>query len=220
MVVQLVRNPATFMDRKVGQPTLRWEILAVLVIGAVGSVGLAYVGRQTMTAYDASEILRFPMIGLVLRPVFGIAVLWVGYSVGIHLLANRVYNARGPLVRVLKPAAWALLPMGLANLVRSAVLYVVIQDIDIETVVEEGDLFGLLDPITLVMDAITDEPLYLLAPLATLLAILGTGYLLVYAVRASKDLSREEATRVVAVLAGIHVMYVLWTVGQMVGVLS
>lgn len=220
MVVELVRNPAAFMDRKVGEPTLRREILTLLVVGAVGSVGLAYVGRQMLSAYEAAEIIRFPLIGLVLRPLAGVFLLWLGYSLGIHLLANRVYNARGPISRVLKPTAWALLPMGFANLVRSAVLYLVVQDVDIATVIEEGELFGLFDPITLVMDAITTQPLYLLAPLASILSILVSGYLLVYAVQSAKDLSRPEGPRLVAALVGIHLAYVLWRAGQMLGIVG
>lgn len=218
MVVQLVRNPARFMDRKVGQPTIHWEVVTVLLVGAIGSVGLAYVGQQTLSSYDASELLRFPVMGLVVRPIAGMVVLWVGYSIGIHLLANRVYNARGPVARVLKPTAWALVPMGLANLVRTAVMYLIVQDVDIRAVLEQGDLFGLLDPITLVMDAIMDRPLYLLAPLATVVAIIASGYLLVYATQSAKDLPREEAIRTVAVLVGIHLAYVVWTVSQMVGI--
>lgn len=219
MVLQLVRNPSMFMDRKVGQPTLRWEILTVLVIGALGAVGLAYVGRLVLSDYNASEILRFPVMGLVLTPVLGGLVLWLGYSLGIHLLANRVYNARSPLQRALKATPWAMLPLGLANLVRSAVLYVVVQDIDIEAVIAEGDTFGLLDPLTLVMEAVMTEPLYLIAPVVMLLATLLTGYLLVYAVQSAKDLTRDEATRVVAVLVGVHVVYVLWELAQVYGLL-
>lgn len=218
MALQLLTNPAVFMDRKVGQPTLRWEILTVLLIGALGSVGFLYVGQLLLSTYEASETLRFPVIGVVLTPIVGSLVLWIGYAVGIHVLANRVYGSRNPLRRIVKATPWAMLPIGLANFVRSAVLYVVIQDVDIEAVIEEGNTFGLLDPITLVMQAAMTDPLYLLAPLTMLLAILMTGYLLVYAVESAKDLPREEAMRVVAVLVGIHVVYVLWSVLQVYGV--
>jgi hypothetical protein len=208
------------MERKIGEPTLRWEILAILAIGALGSLGLAYVGQAMLSEYGASETLRFPVMGLVLTPVIGSLLLWLGYSLGIHFLANRVYNSRGPLRRVMKVTPWALLPIGLANLVRSAVLYIVFQDIDIETVLEEGDTFGLLDPVNLVMEAGMTEPLYLIAPLAMMLAILLTGYLLVYAVQSAKDLPRPEAMRIVAPLVGMHMIYVIWGIAQVQGILN
>lgn len=220
MVLQLVRNPEMFMDRKVGRPTLRWEILTVLAIGALGAVGVAYVGQLTLSASSESESLQLPVIGLVLTPIIGSLVLWVGYSFGIDFLANRVYNSRNPLRRVLKTTPWAMLPLGLANLVRSAVLYFVFRDLDIGTVLEERDTFGLLDPLTVVMEAGMAQPLYLVAPFAMLVALLLTGYLLVFAVQTAKDHTRDEAIRVVAILVGIHVVYILWELAQVYGIPS
>lgn len=220
MVLQLVRNPEMFMDRKVGRPTLRWEILTVLAIGALGAVGVAYVGQLTLSASSESESLQLPVIGLVLTPIIGSLVLWVGYSFGIDFLANRVYDSRNPLRRVLKTTPWAMLPLGLANLVRSAVLYFVFRDLDIGTVLEERDTFGLLDPLTVVMEAGMAQPLYLIAPFAMLVALLLTGYLLVFAVQTAKDITRDEAIRVVAILVGIHVIYIFWELAQVYGIPS
>lgn len=219
MVLQLVRDTSAFMDRKVGQPTLRWEVLTVLVIGALGSIGLAYVGQQIMTTYDASETMRFPMAGLALTPVFGAGVLWLWYTFGIHLLANRVYGSRTPIRRILKATPWAMIPLGIANLARSGLLYLVVQDVDIATVIEEGDTFGLFDPIDLVMQAILTDTLFLLSPVIMILAIGLMGYLLVYAVQSAKNISRPEAARVVALLASVHVLYILWELAQAYGYL-
>lgn len=218
MVRQLLRNPSAFMDRKVGQPTLRWEILTVLVIGALGSIGLAYLGRQILTTYDASEIVRFPVAGVVLAPVFGSVVLWLWYAFGSHLLANRVYGSRTPLRRTLKATPWALLPLGVANLVRSAVIYLVVQDLDVEAVIEGGDTFGLFDPISLVTAAVVTEPLFLIAPVVMVLAVLSTGTLLVHAVESAKALPRAEAVRVVALLVSIHLLSILWDLLRAYGV--
>jgi hypothetical protein len=85
MVRKLVSQPGGFMERKVGQPNIRWEVVTVLVIGALGAAGLAYVGDQITRASGADYVV-FPVIGTALEPIIGAFVLWVGYSVALHLI--------------------------------------------------------------------------------------------------------------------------------------
>ena len=58
------------MDRKVGQPHLRLEIVVVVLIGALGAAGNVYLGLEILDAVDR-EALRFPVLGSVLEPIFG-----------------------------------------------------------------------------------------------------------------------------------------------------
>ena len=216
MVLQLVRSPGAFMDRKVGQPTLRMEIVVVLLIGAVGAIGYGYVGMGILDDTNM-ESLRFPVLGMVAKPIIGIVVLWLTYSVGLHVLANRVFNSRGPIRRLLKLVAWALIPVAVGNLIQSIAVYLAFQDVDYAASLGEAQTAGLNSGIDAVMAEGTSDPLYLLVPIALILSVLASGYLLVYAVQNAKDLDRDDARKAVGVLVGVHLVYLLWEAATVAG---
>jgi hypothetical protein len=216
MVLQLLRNPESFMDRKVGQPSLRLEIVVVLIVGALGALGQAYIGLETLSIAE-SETLRFPVIGITLEPIIGALILWIGYAVGLHLVSNKVFRARGSPRRLLKLTAWALMPLGVGNLLRSAVMYVAFSDLDYEQTIADATGSGRGAPLNAVMAEGTSDPLILLAPLVVVLSAVASGYLLVYAVQTVKDLDRDEAVKTAGVIVGLHALYVLWGAVGLVG---
>jgi len=218
MVSQLLREPSAFMDRKVGQPNLRMEFVVVFTVGVLGAVGNAYVGLNIVDAMGDSETAQLPVAGYVAEPVIGAVLLWFGYSFGLHLISNRVFNTRDPLRRVLKATAWALIPVGVGNLLRLGVLYLVYTGVDYESVLAENDGTGFNTGLDAVLSEGASDPLYVLAPLITVLAALATGYLLVYATQSAKDLPREEAFRVVAPLVAVHVLYIAWSAVNALGI--
>lgn len=207
------------MDRKVGQPNVRIEFFAILFFGVFGAIGHAYVGWQILTTRPEIDSLQFGVIGLVLEPVLGIVFLWAAYSIGLHLIADKAFQARGPLRRLLTLTAWALTPIAVGNLLRSAVIYLVFRDLEYRSILEEGQT-AYLEPIDAVMKTGMSEPLYLLAPVITMLAILASGSLMVFAAQNAKDLSHHEASKAVALLVAVHILYILREVAINLGVLS
>lgn len=212
MVRKLVVQPDGYMDRKVGQPKIRREIITVLMIGILGSLGLFYVGEQIINE-AAAETATFNVIGVVLGPVIGALVLWIGYSVALHVIALQ-FNGRGPIRRVFKLSAWALIPIGIGNLIKSIALYLVYQDIDVAEIL--ADLPR--GPTDTVLAAGMEEPIYIAAVIISILLILWTGYLLIFAVQNAKNVSRDVALKVVAVPVAIHVLYVVWNLAQLLGI--
>jgi len=219
MVRQLFTAPDDFMERKSSLRGLQWETLIILVIGGLGAVGHAYVAWDLNTAIRM-ETLIFPIISYTIEPILGAFLIWVGYSLGIHLIANRVYNSRGPLSRTMKLVAWALLPIGVGNLLRSAVLYFAYADVDWEQALEDADLTSRGQGIDVVLETGMEEPVYVLAPILLIVAVLATGYLLVPAVQTAKDLSRNDARRVAGVVIGVHVLYLLLGVVDVIGMIT
>lgn len=219
MVRQLFTAPSEFMERKSGLRSLRWETLVVLLIGVLGTVGHAYVAWDINTS-TGIDTLIFVMISYTIEPILGAFIIWVGYSVAVHLIANRVYSSRGPLSRTMKLVAWALLPIGVGNLLRSAVLYFVYTGVDWEQVLQDEDLTSLEQGIDVLLEVGMEEPVYAIAPLLLILAVLATGYLLIPAVQAAKDLSRNNARRVAGVVVGIHVLYLLRELVNVVGMIT
>lgn len=218
MVLQLFRSPAKFMDGKAGRTNLRLEIIIVLLIGAFGVLGNAFVAREIDQAVEM-EALRFPLLAFSIEPLLEIFLIWIGYAIGLHLIANRVYNARGPVFRVVKLAAWALIPLAIANLLRSGITYFAFQDVDYVEIIQEEEFTGFVGTLEPILEAGMAEPIYLLSPLVFILGILASGYLLIHAVEQAKGITREQARNAVGIVLGIHVLYILWVIIGMAGTL-
>lgn len=209
MLRQFLWNPAAFMDRKSGEPGIRTEILLVLVLGGFGALGPAYVGFSLLDA-SGGERLQLPVAGLILTPVIGMGVVWIAYTLGLHLIVNRILRHRGPLFRLMKPTAWALVPLGVGNLVNSGIMYFVFQDMEYLDVIEGANTAGFASAVGIVIDEGKEEPAFLLVPIVTLLSIAACGYFLIHAVEQGKDISRSDARTAAIAVVGIHGLYVLW----------
>ena len=153
---QLVSSPDGFMERKAGQPNIRQEILTVLIVGALGSLGAVYIGQRAL-AVTENESAQLTAIGMAAEPIVGAVLLWVGYTLGLHVIARR-YGEHGVIRRLLKTTAWALIPVGVGNLLRSGALFLTYRGIDPQAVSIEGRKS---DVVQAFADAGVGEPLYL-----------------------------------------------------------
>jgi len=207
-LVQLFVDPDTFMERKLDEPSLRTELVAIFLIGVLGVPGFAYAGQQAFEVSEREGVV-FMIYGESLTPVFGALLLWIAYAVAFHLLA-RFYRGRGEIYRMLKGVAWGLLPIGVGNLVKSIALIVALQSVDVteylgfeaDTSAEEG--------LNEYIAAGMGDPIGILGGVVFLLSIIASGYLLVSAVQHAKELSREEALRIVAVPVIAYTAYMGW----------
>jgi len=214
MIRRSITVAEQFMMRRDGKRGLRWEFAVVVLVGILGAVGHAYVSWRVISATE-TETLRFVLAGFVLEPLFGIFLVWFGYAIVLHYLANSVYNSRRPLSQLLKLVAWSIVPIGLGNLLRSGVLFLTFRDVEYETVLENQDARGLTEGLGPVLEAGMSDSLYLLAPVLIASTVIASGYLLVSATATAKDISRDDALRVVAVVVGAHVLYILYSTSQL-----
>jgi len=201
------------MEQKIGQPNIRRELVTLLAVGVLGALGSWYVGTQVLEAIEG-DTADLPVAGAVIEPVVGIFVLWAAYSVALHVLGN-VFGGRGPVRRLLKTVPWALIPIGIGNLVRTAATYLVYQGIDVPTVISEARL----SPVEAVYAAGTGEPLFVAATVLLILTVLWSGYLMVVAVEQAKEIPRQQAIKAAAIPVGVHVLYLVWELLGGVGVL-
>jgi len=212
-MLQIVRSPERFMERKIGQPNLRWELLVLLAVGAIGALGSAYVGLEVVGATN-DDAVNLPVAGKVIEPVVGVFVLWVAYAVSLHFIGNAL-GGRGPARQLLKTVPWALIPVGIGNLLRTGATYLVYQGIDVAAAMSESRLA----PVEGAYGAGTGESLYVLATVLLILTALWSGYLMLLAVQQAKDLTREQAVRAVAVPVAVHVLVLVRELLAGVGVL-
>ena len=203
----LVTDPNSVMDRKVGSRLL-YESILLLLIGLAAAVGHAYVAWEVWSQVEL-DVLQMPLIGYIFEPILTIFIIWIFYAAGVHYISNFVFNSRTPIVRMMKLTAWALIPYGIARLLRSGVLYWAVQDVDVEQALEDVPAVGFTGVLEAALDPVRTEPVYILSPILLILGVLATGYLLLYAATNAKDISREDALKAVGIVVGIHLLYLL-----------
>jgi len=207
MVRQLITAPNRFFDRKVGQAHLRFELVVVILVGALSLPGIIYLGLEILEASRTAE-MRFTVTGRVVRPVFIMLVLWVVYTLFFHFF-SLLYRGRGSPSRVLKGVAWAFLPIGLGNLVKSVGLFLALRDENFDDLL---DGLSTAEQAQSVFDAAMTDPLMIGAMVIMAATILWSGYLMVFVVEHAKGVSHEEARRVVAVPVVLHVLAIVWAI--------
>lgn len=204
-----------FMNRRDGKRGLRWEFAIVTLIGALGAVGHAYVSWRVSSAADTGS-LSFSLLGYLLEPLFGVFVLWFGYSIALHYLANSIYDSRNSIFRILKLVPWAIIPIGVGNLLRSGVLFLTFREVDYQAVLADQDSTVLTQGIEPVLEAGMSDPVYLLAPGFVGSTVVVSGYLLISAVETAKAISRQDALKTVGVVIGIHLVYIVYNAVQVI----
>ena len=209
MVQQLVTDPDEFFNREVGKAHLRLEIVVVILVGALSVPGIIYLGLEILEASTTAE-MRFTVTGRVIRPVLIMLILWVVYTLLFHFLSS-LYRGRGAPSRVLKGLAWAFIPIGIGNLVKSAGLFLALRDENFDDLL---DGFTTAEQTQAVFDAAMTEPVMIGAMVVMAATVLWSGYLMVYVVEHAKGVSHEEAQRVVAVPVLLHLLLIGWAIVQ------
>lgn len=207
--VLLVTDFESFIERKVNRRGVRYEVLLVLFIGALGSAGMYYLSQQVMEASRLDE-MAFVAIGRTIRPVGTLILLWVLYTVFFYFVTNH-FGGYGHARRLVKGIAWAFMPFALANIVRSAALWWTYQDFPFQ---DEFQGVGPGDHYESILQAGLMEPAMLVATAVLVLCIVWSGYLMMQALQQARSVSRQTALRIVAVPYAIHIILVVYNVYQ------
>lgn len=212
MVRQLIGDPGAFMERKVGEAHIRVEILIVLLVGALSSPGILYVMLLALEQSETAQ-MRFAATGQVIRPLVYILVLWAVYSLACHFIASH-YRGRGAPRRLFKGIAWAFLPIGLGNLVKSAALYLVYRDESPEEITEMMSGFMTSEQVDSLFASGMSDPIMIAALVIFAGTVLWSGYLMTFAVAEAKNIDRDKAIRVVAIPILLHLVLVVMAIVQ------
>lgn len=207
-LTQLVTEPDVFMERKIRGRQLRWEIVLLVVIGGLGAPGTAYVAQSLLEQVgQGGELLRFQLIGFVIEPVLGIFLVWLTYAVTTHIAASRAFNGRGPIRRLLKSSAWALVPVGVGNLVRTVAIYFAFRG---ESLPDDPEGNTLVEQFQSIIEIGLSKPEVAAATVVLIITVLYSGYLLSFAVKHSKDIQEDDARKAAAIPAGAFALYLAW----------
>lgn len=218
----LLVDPDTFFERKSEGVGLKYELLLLLVVGLVGTALLAYsvdfiVGHfRAGTAFAGAQHSNKPILpraisrqlwGTVAHPLAGAYLLWVLYSVGFFFV-SWFFNGRGSILKVAKLTAWGFVPLAIANLIHYGSWAVATTYVELETEIRGTGDSG---KVAFLLNELRNEPIAIGATVVGILLVLWSAYLLVFAVKHSRSLSKEDAMKTVAVVAAVHVAYLVWS---------
>ena len=215
MLRSVLTLPDRMISRRATVPGFKLEAALIVVFGLLGAVGVGYVGTQALNAYDgAGASLRFEFIGAAIRPFVLLVLFWVGYTVAGHFLSG-FYGGRGPASRLLRSAAWSLLPVGIWFALRSLVVFVLFLGVSYPA---EPEGLGAAEQYQSIMDLGLDTPIYAVFVLTGVLFAVWSGYLLSIGVEEIKDIPTDDARKVAAVPSGIVAVYFVWMALGQVGI--
>ncbi|MFB6119960.1 MAG: Yip1 family protein [Halobacteriaceae archaeon] len=217
MVRELVTDPQAFFKGKAQNRSVVLEVVIVLAVGGIGIIGSYYFAQRVFDLATTGGYSNFQALGLVIRPLLGIVGLWIGGVFIAHFLAG-LFNGRGPIRRLLKLSAWAMVPLAVGNAVRSAAVYLTYNNIQADDV-DFGFAGGFNEQAAVLRAEITNTPLMLVAMVVSILSGVAMWYLLSYAVAAAKSIDVSDARKVAAVPAGIYILFLLNETLSSLGVL-
>lgn len=207
MVRELVTDPQAFFKGKAQDRSVVLELFVVLVVGALGSIGSYYFAQRVFALADTGAYSNFQAMGLVLEPLFGVILFWIGGALTCHF-ASTFYNGRGPMRRLLKLSAWAMVPIAVGNVVRSVVIYLTYSGMTAEDV-DFGFAGEFDEQATILREASSNDALLVVAMLVLILSVVAAWHLLSYAVANAKSLDLDDARKVAAIPSGLFVLYLL-----------
>lgn len=212
----MFRQIATYMDetieRRLDRRGFGLEAVLVFVCGLLGSIGFAYVWMTaTDELADVGDSLTYEFLASVLAPVALVFGLWIWYTVGAHFLAGH-FRGRGPISRLLRTTAWALVPIGIWYLVRSAVIVFLFYTVEFpENPSQEATGTGSGATHDYLLGLGLEDPIYVGTLLLGVLFTVWSGSLLATAVRRAKGIDSGDARMVAAVLSGAFALYLVWS---------
>lgn len=228
MLVANLFSPDRFYEEYVEKYGLKFEVLVVLVIGAIGSIGF-YFAVQTILgefALGSGEQVLNPdqprmddttarqIRAQMAHPIVGIFLLWVYYTTAYYA-GSWLFSGHGTYFQLLKNTAWALVPMALANLVMTAGLVVTFYGLELE-----ARLPGLPERnVTYLFDQAYTELPMILVPLVKIAFLVWVAYIGASAINDAMQIPKERALRIAAVPAVLHAGYLVWTALGRAGVL-
>ncbi len=231
---RLLFAPGVFYEEEAGQRGLRFEVLLILLIGAVGSALFYYVITQQLFSVVHMGPTSTRPVGAVILPeqsvqqlrlsaltgpLAGAFGLWIGYSLALYAV-SWLYTDVGSVFHVMKNTAWALLPFLFFNVFRYGGMIatlVVMPTEELRTLMAEAA--GATNPDNIapaVFSYAMDSTITIAATVIGFVFVLWAGYIAAHGISNVRALDIDKGYRAAAVPT---VGFILFVVLGMVGVL-
>lgn len=228
---QLLFDPDAFFARHADDDGWVMPVLVLLVTGAIATAVLVVSIQILQNSYPASggfaqleesasnmylmDKTWKKIYGYAIRPLAGAFVAWLLLSASF-LAVSWLYNGHGTYLETLQLTAWGFVPIAIANLLYYGALtlgFALKEYTGLLTAFREQaqQRPAYNDPqlnAYWVINEVREEPWFVLVAIVGLVLTLYSGYLWAYATKHARNLSTEEAYKVVAVPVAIYVGYV------------
>ena len=210
----LLFDPEHFYDEYLGSRGLRSEILMVAFVGVVGLVGNYFARQEVQSVFVEAAIpinsdTNFELIRLVIAPIVGIFILWIGLTIALYAV-SWLYSTIGQFYELMKRSAWAVVPLVVANLLHSIAIGYAATQVTEDQVDPQNVPQPPIDRAHHMWDTAAGEIYVTATILVGAVFVIWAGYIAAYAVRDVRDLETSEALRVAAVPAGLYAIWVLY----------
>lgn len=195
------------MQRRLDRRGLSLEVVIVLLCGILGAAGRAYVALEIWNKIESPlPYLNFTLIGYIIRPIVFVLGVWLVYILTTHLLANS-FGGRGPISRLARTSAWAVIPFGVWLLLRSLVLIVLFLNVTIPPSPEGISPDAQLQTI---LELGLGGSAYFLTFVLGLAFVAWSWRLLTVAVGDAKDIEEANARKLAAIPAVLTALWLLY----------
>lgn len=214
--LDLLIRPGSFFSKKILEPVnLRIPALIVLVgavIGAIQGYVMSGLYARLFSQGDmASMGLFLKIIGAVSGFLGFLIIWWLALSVVLYLV-SMFFSGSGPLKRTIEFAGYALIPVVIGSLVTLALAFYYIPDISVPA------LRSIQDPAVIqeVMAQLMNDPVLMeftqVSTLISLIFLIWTANILVFAMKYARELNVKHAVLTVAIPVLVYVIYMVYTI--------
>jgi len=220
---RLLFAPSVFYEEEAGERGLRFEILLILFIGAVGT-GISYLLIQelfTVVSFSPTpppdavtlpeQALRQIRLQTYATPLIGAFGIWVTFTLSLYA-TSWFYSDVGSVFHILKNTAWALLPILFFYIVRFGGMVATIMMMSEDELTEQmREASSLTNPDNIapqVLSYATDSTITMAATAIGFVFVLWAGYIAAHGIKDVRGIELDQAYRATAFPVAGFILYV------------
>nr|WP_321497397.1 YIP1 family protein [uncultured Methanolobus sp.] len=209
-MLEALTNPNSFFRKKI-QEEIEWKtpiaIIALVIVVKILSSLIVAVGAidlfkdvaivDGMESFASSMMIIWFIIS-IFTTIIGTLLWWLFYSALFYIISS-IFKAEGEFARVMEFVSYGMLP----NIFKSALI--VFYGNKLLLTIENS----INDP-ALTTEALMSDPLMKIIPLLLIMFTLWSGYIWMYGLSYSRNISVKNAAIVVAIPVLLSILYTLF----------
>lgn len=200
-VRELAFDPDSFFEHS-SVCSLRYAALVVLFVGVSTMIGTAYLLYRSWVAVNPESLLPLVIwVPTIIAVPVGTAVTWLVVSLLFHFI-SKLYEAEANYRTLLGHTGWGFVPQLFSGLVNTTVTVIVASD---ATFPDDPTELGPF------IQSIGQDPLFVVSSILSIVFLIWSGFLWLFAVKHSRGLSQAQARYTVAIPVVALVAYRVYT---------
>lgn len=201
----LFTDPDEFFAERAPEPTVKYPVAVVLLVGFVDVLASIPVLQMTIRAMPGAPgtFSSLAYVSGIVGGFVGALLVWVAHAGAFHIISDVVYDGSGSFRDTLAVTGWGFVPAIFAGLVSAVVAFVVFGDATVSGVSGAGEVQAFVEELQ-------NRPEFLLASVLGIVFLLWQGVLWAFGVMHVRDLTLREAGITVAIPVTIALLFRLF----------